>query len=73
MSETRVIKSITGLTSTGGKIKITAEGGGGANNLSQSQFDAYKLAGLVINPLNGQDWQKARLILGEAGFDVYFE
>jgi predicted XRE-type DNA-binding protein len=45
----------------------------GAQNLSQTQFDAFKKACLAADPLNGQDMAKVRYLLEKAGFTIEFE
>ena len=44
--------------------------GGGARNLTQAEYDAYKKAQLYAMPENGGDWSKARELLEAAGFEV---
>lgn len=56
----------------GGKITINKLGGGGAVNLSQKEFEAYKKAQLLSSELNGSQWQKAVNVLEEADFEVLF-
>jgi hypothetical protein len=41
---------------------------GGADKLSQKEFDAYQQAKHVADPRNGGDMNKAKAILETAGF-----
>jgi hypothetical protein len=71
-----VIKLI-GYTPTGGRITITQleRSGvtGGAKDLAQAEFDAYKKAKLQADMINGGDIDKAKATLEAAGFEVYLE
>jgi hypothetical protein len=44
----------------------------GANNLSQSHFDAFQRAKMQADPRNGGNWAKAKETLEAAGFEVYW-
>lgn len=67
--------TITGTTSTGGSVKIVlydpkggdSNVGGGAKNLGQKEYDAYKKAKAAMAK---GDEAKARAILQAAGFEV---
>jgi hypothetical protein len=66
---------VKGYAPNGGTVTIeTLERGtsGGAKDLSQTEFDAYKKARLTADPANGGDIEKAKSILEKAGFDVYW-
>ena len=52
-------------------VKYTDSVGGGASNCTQELFDAFKKARRVADPRNQGDWQKARRILEEAGWEVF--
>jgi len=45
---------------------------GGCENLTQSEYAAFQKAKLIADPRNGGDWKKAKRILEEAGFEVYW-
>lgn len=69
-------QGIRAKTAAGGMARIvqyTASVGGGASNLTQNQFDAYKQAKLIADPRNGGDWAKARTVLESAGFEVFWD
>lgn len=62
------------LTPSGGKCTLTRGDNyvsGGATELSQVEFDAYKKAKMLADPKNGSKWIEARKVLQEAGFEVY--
>jgi hypothetical protein len=52
---------------TGGKVQS------GASGLNQEQFDAYKRASMIADEINGGDWDQAKYILEDAGFEVLAE
>ena len=69
-------QGIQAFTSTGGKARLVniLDGvGGGASDLTQEQFDAYKRAKLIADPRNGGDWANARQVLEDAGFEVFWD
>ena len=68
-------KGLQAYTSGGGKATIANyhdSVGGGASNLTQAEMDAFQKARLVASPKNGGDWLKAKAMLEEAGFEVFW-
>ena len=79
---------LRGFTPTGGKIVVSLHPvgmfmnrythknwatGGGASNLTQQEYDAYKRAGLLLSRGEEGDGQQAFALLKEAGFDLFIE
>lgn len=61
-------------TPSGGKCTLIRGDGyvsGGATELNQGQFDAYKKAKMLADPKNGSRWAEARQCLIGAGFEVW--
>lgn len=69
-------QGLRGFAPSGGKVRLVQyveSVGGGATNLAQEEFDAYKRARLIADPRNGGDWAKVRDILVKAGFEVLWD
>jgi hypothetical protein len=66
-------------TPTGGTCVLKALGAesaqvqGGAQNLSQSEMEAFRRAKLLAAPANGGRWAAARQVLEQAGFEIFAE
>lgn len=74
--QVRQVRGLRGFTESGGTARLvqyTSSVGGGASDLTQEQFTAYRRAKLVADEQNGGDWEKAKELLEAVGIEVYWD